>query len=144
MMRILFILLGLAINLSIYSHPWKPSHYVIIDTDGGIDDMRAITMLLSSPDVRVMAIIVSPGVLNTGSAYIKVKSLLNSFHHEGLPVGINRSSKFKSPDFPVALNSVWGEENGLNEKTALDDFLMVNEILSVEKTKVSSICLGSL
>ena len=144
MKRILFILLGLAINLSIYSHPWKPNHYVIIDTDGGIDDMRAITMLLSSPDVRVMAIIVSPGVLNTGSAYIKVKSLLNSFHHEGLPVGINRSSKFKSPDFPVALNSVWGEENGVNEKNAPDDILLITEMLSVEKTKVSFICLGSL
>jgi inosine-uridine nucleoside N-ribohydrolase len=33
---------------------------VIIDTDGGIDDIRAITMLLASPDVRVLAITVSP------------------------------------------------------------------------------------
>jgi pyrimidine-specific ribonucleoside hydrolase len=51
---------------------------VIIDTDGGIDDLRAITMLLASPDVRVMAITVSPGALSTENAYIKVKSLLNS------------------------------------------------------------------
>lgn len=144
MKRILFILLGLAINLSLFSHPWKPNHYVIIDTDGGIDDMRAITMLLSSPDVRVLAVIVSPGVLNTGSAYIKVQSLLNSFHHEGLPVGLNRSSKFKSPDYPVALHSVWGEENGLSEKNATDYISLITEMILAEKTKVSFICLGSL
>ena len=76
------------------------------------------------------------------NAYIKVKSLLNSFYHEGIPVGINRNSKFKSPDFPVALNSVWGNEKGLNEKDAPDCLTLINEILSAEKTKISFICLG--
>ena len=43
------------------AHPWKPAHYVIIDTDGGIDDMRAISIMLASPDIRVMGIIASGG-----------------------------------------------------------------------------------
>jgi pyrimidine-specific ribonucleoside hydrolase len=144
MKRILILLLGLAINLSLYSHPWKPNHYVIIDTDGGIDDIRAITMLLASPDVRVLAITVSPGALNTNSVYLKVKSLLNSFYHEGIPVGINRNSKFISPDFPIALNTSWGNENDLNAENAPDCFKLINEILTTEKTKVSFICLGGL
>lgn len=144
MKRITIIIIGLSINLLLFSHPWKPNHYVIIDTDGGIDDMRAITMLLASPDVRVLAITVSPGVLSAGSAYIKIKSLLNSFYHEGIPVGINRESKFKSPEFTVALNSQWGVETGINEKTAPDFISLVTDILATEKTKVSYICLGSL
>ena len=144
MKKILIIIIGLTLNLTLFSHPWKPSHYVIIDTDGGIDDIRAITMLLASPDVRVLAITVSPGVLNTGIGYLKVKSLLNSFYHEGVPVGINRVCNFKSPDFPIALNALWGEESGLEEKNAPDCINLIREILSIEKTKVSFICLGGL
>jgi pyrimidine-specific ribonucleoside hydrolase len=144
MKRILFILVCISINLTLFSHPWKPSHYVIIDTDGGIDDMKAITMLLASPDVRVLAITVSPGTLNTGSAYKKVRSLLNSFYHEGIPVGVNRISEFKSPDFQVALNTSWGDENGLDEKNAPDAISLISEILSTGSTKLSFICLGGV
>jgi pyrimidine-specific ribonucleoside hydrolase len=117
---------------------------VIIDTDGGIDDMRAITMLLASPDVRVLAVTISPGALSAGNAYIKVKSLLNSFYHEGIPVGINRKSKFNSPEFAVASGTKWGVETGVDEKTAPDFIKLVGDILTYEKTKVNYICLGSL
>ncbi len=144
MKRILFILVCISINLTLFSHPWKPGHYVIIDTDGGIDDMKAITMLLASPDVRVLAITVSPGALNTGFAYKKIRSLLNSFYHEGIPVGINRISDFKSSDFQVALNTSWGDENGLDEKNAPEANNLISEMLSTESTKVSFICLGGL
>ena len=144
MKRILIIVISLTLNLSLYSHPWKPSHYVIIDTDGGIDDIRAITMLLASPDVRVLAITISPGALSTENAYIKVKSLLNSFWHEGVPVGINRSCEFKSPDFQVALNTVWGDEGGLVSGNAPDCITIIKEVLTSEKTKISFICLGGM
>lgn len=144
MKRILLILVCISLNLTLFSHPWKPGHYVIIDTDGGIDDMKAITMLLASPDVRVLAITVSPGTLITGSAYKKVRSLLNSFYHEGIPVGVNRISDFKSPDFQVALNTSWGDENGLDEKNAPDAISLISEMLSAESTKVSFICLGGV
>jgi pyrimidine-specific ribonucleoside hydrolase len=144
MKRILILIIGLAINISLFSHPWKPSHYAIIDTDGGIDDIRAVSMLLASPDVRVLAIIVSPGALSAENAYLKVKSLLDSFWHEGVPVGINRICNFKSPDFPVALNTLWGEEKGLDETKAPDCISLIKEVLSTEKTQVSFICLGGM
>ncbi|MCJ7449231.1 MAG: nucleoside hydrolase [Bacteroidales bacterium] len=144
MKRFLSIFLVSLLSLNLYSHPWKPSHYVIVDTDGGIDDMRAITMLLASPDVRVLAITVSPGALSAENAYIKVKSLLNSFYHEGIPVGINRSSNYKSPEYPVALQTFWGEEKGVSAIDAPDYLKMIGGILSAEKTKISFICLGSM
>ena len=144
MKRSLSIFLISFLTLNLYSHPWKPSHYVIVDTDGGIDDIKAITMLLASPDVRVLAITVSPGVLSADNAYIKVKSLLNSFYHEGIPVGINRSSSYKSPEYPVALQAFWGVEKGVSAADAPDYLDMIREILSAEKTKISFICLGSM
>ena len=68
------------------------------------------------PDVRVLAITVSPGALSAENAYLKVRSLLNSYFHEGIPVGINRQGTFKSPEYQVALESKWGNENGINPK----------------------------
>jgi inosine-uridine nucleoside N-ribohydrolase len=144
MKRILLLFAGLSITILLSSHPWKPSHYVIIDTDGGIDDMRAITLMLASPDIRVLAITVSPGVLNSNGVYLKVKSLLNACHHEGIPVGINRSAAFKSPEYKVALIAKWGEEENLNSSSAPDCTSLIKEILTVEKTKISFICIGGM
>ncbi len=144
MKRLYFIISVLFLCINLYSHPWKPSHYVIVDTDGGIDDIRAISMLLASPDVRVLAITVSPGALAAENAYMKVRSLLNSYFHEGIPVGINRQGTFKSPEYQIALESKWGNENGINPKDAPDIIPMISEIISAEKTKISFICLGSM
>jgi len=144
MKRLFFIISTIFLCINLYSHPWKPSHYVIIDTDGGIDDMRAISMLLASPDVRVLAVTVSPGALSAGNAFIKVRSLLNSYYHEGIPVGINRGSNFKSPDYPVALNTKWGAEDGIDPGQAPEFLRVISDIISAEKTKISFVCLGSM
>lgn len=144
MKRLYFIIATIFLCINLYSHPWKPSHYVIIDTDGGIDDMRAISMLLASPDVRVLAITVSPGSLSAENSYIKVKSLLNSYFHEGIPVGINRVSSYKSPEFPVALLTKWGNEVGINTEKVPDFIPLISEIITSEKTRISFICLGSM
>jgi len=134
----------LSFSLVLFSHPWKPGHYVIIDTDGGIDDMKAISMLLASPDVRVLAITVSPGVLDVPTAYRKVKSLLNSYYHEGIPVGVFRGSDYISPGFKTAMNTSWGSEEGLNSENAPEADSVINDMLTHESTKISFICLGSL
>jgi pyrimidine-specific ribonucleoside hydrolase len=144
MKKTFLILLALLITLGLSAHPWKPNHYVIIDTDGGIDDMRAICMLLASPDVRVLGITVSPGALNAETAYIKVKSLLNSFYHEGIPVGINRSKVFKSPDFQSARQYNWGIEKGIDPTNAPDHIKIISNILTFEKTPVTFVCLGGM
>jgi pyrimidine-specific ribonucleoside hydrolase len=144
MKRFLFLIIGLSINLIILGHPWKPSHYVIVDTDGGIDDLMSLTMLLASPDVRVLAVTVSPGVLSADNAYLKVRSLLDGFHHEGLPAGINRESNYISKNFPVALQCAWGDETGITSGSAPDASMLIDDILKAEKTKISFICLGSM
>lgn len=71
---------------SLGAHPWKPRHYVIIDSDGGIDDLKAICLLMASPDVRILAITPSDGFHRAPVAYEKLRSLADGLHHEGLPV----------------------------------------------------------
>ena len=144
MKKTLILLILLIFNLPGFSHPWKPSHYVIIDTDGGIDDIRTISMLLASPDVRVLAVTISSGALSYENAYLKIKSLLNSYWHDGLPVGINRSGTFRSPEFPVALRAYWGNEGKLNHQSAPESIRLIGEILTAEKQEISFICLGGM
>lgn len=134
----------LLLSLNLWSHPWKPSHYVIVDTDGGIDDMKAISMLLASPDVRVLAVIVSPGALSAGNAYIKVRSLLNSYYHEGIPVGINRICEFKSPEYPLPLQIKWGDERNISPESAPDFIEVIKDITQAEKNPVSFINLAGM
>jgi len=144
MKKYYFIPAFLILNLSLLAHPWKPSHYVIIDTDGGIDDMRAITMFLASPDVRVLAVIASSGTLSAENTYRKVKSLLNSYYHEGVPVGINSKGSFKSPDISMALNTKWGDETGLTPQNAPEAPDLISWVFSEEKTKITFVSLGGL
>ncbi len=68
------------------AHPWKPRHYVIIDSDGGIDDLKAICMLMASPDVRILAITASEGFHDADAAWEKLRALADGLWHEGLPV----------------------------------------------------------
>jgi pyrimidine-specific ribonucleoside hydrolase len=144
MKRSIFFSALLLLSLNLFSHPWKPAHYVIIDTDGGIDDIRAISLLIASPNVRVLGITASSGVLSADNAWIKVKSLLNSCHHEGLPVGINRNTGFISPEFAMALQTKWGDETAVFPDRAISATELIREIISAEKTKISFICLGGM
>ena len=43
--------------------PVKVTHTIIIDTDCAFDDMRAISLLLSRPEITIKAILVSDGTL---------------------------------------------------------------------------------
>jgi len=61
---------------TVSAHSGKPKYHVIIDTDGAIDDMRALSMFLSGNDIRVLAISCSQGSLLPEDVYEKVTSLL--------------------------------------------------------------------
>lgn len=90
------------------AHPWKPAYYVIVDTDCGFDDFRALNLLFASPDFRVLAITVSDGVLNADDGYKKVKDYLCENHHDGVLVGINHFNKL-AQSMPVPLQFAWGD-----------------------------------
>lgn len=144
MKRLILSVTGLLLQLALCAHPWKPSHYVIVDTDGGIDDMRAVSMLLASHDVRVLAITVSPGALGAENAYRKVRSLLDAYYHEGIPVGINRTCQYRSPEFPVAFQYTWGNEENISPGNAPDQLSVITDVLKAGDYKITFISLGGM
>ncbi|MBK7488559.1 MAG: nucleoside hydrolase [Bacteroidales bacterium] len=115
MRRTLLTILFSLVIASLGAHPWKPRHYVIIDSDGGIDDLKAICMLMASPDVRILAITASDGFHKAPVAYGKLRGLADGLHHEGLPVA--------------------GPENAVT---------LIEKMLASETTPVKFLSLGSL
>jgi formylmethanofuran dehydrogenase subunit E len=115
MKRTILAFLFLVLIVPAGSHPWKPRHYVIIDSDGGIDDLKAICFLMASPDVRILAITASDGYHKAPVAYVKIRTMADSLWHEGLPVA--------------------GGEDAVS---------MIREVLETETTPVTFIALGSL
>jgi inosine-uridine nucleoside N-ribohydrolase/formylmethanofuran dehydrogenase subunit E len=130
------------LNANVLAHPWKPSHYIIIDTDGGLDDMRAISLMMASPDIRILAITASSGVLDAQKTYYKINGLLNEFHHEGIRTGIQYSTN-KSKNCQTALNYKWGKDTTSVYK-AEDATAMLNELLKQSHENIAMVCLGSL
>jgi len=115
MRRTILALLLLLFMMPASAHPWKPRYYVIIDSDGGIDDLKAICLLMASPDVRILAITVSDGYHKAPVAYEKIRSMVDGLWREGLPVA--------------------------NVDGALK---LIGETLAAEKTPVTFISMGPL
>lgn len=129
-----------------FAHSGKPDHHVIIDTDGAIDDMRAISMLLSANDIRVLALTCSQGTLVPEEVFVKVNSLLSAFHHEGIPVGISEGINSELPAWSTfALDIQWANETNiqsLNQKR--ESIELLKSTIADYQNKVTLIALGSL
>lgn len=141
--RLSVILLQLFIVFTLQAHPWKPRHFVIIDTDGGLDDFRAINLILASPDVRVLGITVTPGVLSANDGYQKVKSFLIKYYHEGIPVGINYAADIQPANFAIPKDFTWGDSTvkTLGAPNAMD---VLKNLYAHCSDSIKFVCLGSL
>ncbi len=144
MKRLFFLVLFLVSLSAVQAHPWKPNHFVIIDTDGGVDDFRAISMMLASPDIRVLGITVTPGVLPASEAYSRVKALLKTFYHEGIPVGLNENAAIKPANFDGARNFVWGQAGGDVNTHQIQALDVIRYIYKHSSDSIHLVCLGSL
>ncbi|MEX0983354.1 MAG: nucleoside hydrolase [Bacteroidales bacterium] len=112
--RVLVFLFSLLQGIAVFSHSGKPAHHVIIDTDGALDDMRAITMLLSGNEIRVLAITCSQGTLAPDLIHKKVRSLLSAYHHEGIPVAVGDKVNSELPYWSGFAGAVpWGYKSGI-------------------------------
>jgi pyrimidine-specific ribonucleoside hydrolase len=76
----------------IFAHK-RAKYNIVIDTDAGVDDFRAITIFCASPDFNINCITTVDGVLDpqTGANYIS--NLMKIYHHEGIPIGAGINNK---------------------------------------------------
>ena len=127
------------------AHSGKPKYHIIIDSDGAIDDMRAITMFLAYDDVRVLGITGSQGSIKPYSAAIKITSLLADFHHQGIPVGIGKTLNCDLPEWTGFSESIrWGDnipDRSVQFPKAIN---LMNNIVEDYSEKIILIALGGL
>ncbi|MBC8358840.1 MAG: nucleoside hydrolase [Candidatus Aminicenantes bacterium] len=139
---ILLLLLG---GLFSHAHSGKARYHVIIDTDTAVDDLRAICLFLASPEFEVLAFTTSDGVVDPEHGLIKVKSLLKSFGHEGIPTGAGRVIQDKIPPWRTFNRNVqWGEEKSIKIKNGNSAADTILSALESEEEPVLFVCLGGL
>ncbi len=128
------------------AHSGKPKYHIIIDTDGAIDDMRAITMLLSGNDIRVLALTCSQGTLLPETVYSKVNSLLSTLHHEGIPVGVGDEINTPLPLWASFNQDIqWGREGNFRQTGDHEKSVAIlGSSIENYQDKVTLIALGSL
>ena len=141
-LTIILVLSGITI---LHGHSGKATFHLLIDTDAALDDLRAISLFLASPEFEILAITASDGALSPEEGLIKIKALLNSFGHEGIPTGMGGVVQEKAPSWRSFCQRVrWGNEKSSKIR---DEILAVDLILSAiegEDEPVTIVCLGGL
>jgi pyrimidine-specific ribonucleoside hydrolase len=142
---LLILSLLMIISSAVFAHSGKARFHVIIDTDGGPDDLRAICMILASPEFEVLAITTSDGLLRPEEVYVKVKALLKDFGHEGIPVGYGKTvNKNVSQCHSVCSAVNWGNENGIQLPQFPNAIELLKTEIESEDEKVIIICMGPM
>lgn len=146
MKKVVIFLILISLVTTAWSQPLpvKINHTIIIDTDGAIDDMRAISYLLARPEITVKAVLLSDGSLPPDEGAKKIASLLQGFSIESMPVACGPALKGINPPWRQFNRQIsWGTEPGkLQSVLSATDCL--SECLKKEGEKIILVCLGPL
>lgn len=146
MRKIVVPLLIILLTQSVWSQPLpvKLKHTIIIDTDCGIDDMRAISLLLSRPEITIKAILSSDGSLSPVEGVEKIRFLLHDFNENNIPVACGNVVTGVNPPWrEFNRNISWGSRTG-GQVTDLDAADFLSQCLRSENEKIILVCLGPL
>ncbi|MBO7134082.1 MAG: nucleoside hydrolase [Bacteroidales bacterium] len=128
-MIICLILLLLFVTPDASAHQ-RAKYNVVIDTDCGMDDFRALTYFMSSRDFNINAVEPVGGVLDAESSAKCLSSLLAEFHHEGILLGNGNNPKSYKKDCSAAME-FW--KNNLREGPAARADALYNAICGSRK-----------
>ncbi len=138
----IILLLILSFRYPAIADSGKPSHYVVIDTDGSLDDFRAINMFLAGHDFNVLGITASQGSLSQGEVFDKVGALLYTYYHNGIPIGAGESLSKPLPAWSGFARQInWGKQVGLKKQSAVD---VIEKAVDGCAEKVTLVALGPL
>lgn len=124
--------------------PVRLHQTIIIDTDGAIDDMRAISLLLTHPEITIKAIITSDGSIQPEESVENIRTLLHEFNHDSIPVGYGDVLKGVNPAWRQFNRQIdWGKMIN-NPVKKLHSVECLSEKISTADEKITLVCLGPL
>lgn len=98
MNRAIWILIGawLAMTPAAHSHTLSTDR-VLVDTDAGLDDLRAIALLLRLPGIEVAGVVTCDGSARADAGAVLVRALLRRLGRSDIPVWAGTRSHQKPP-----------------------------------------------
>lgn len=145
-MKKIILILSVAICFAVVKGtplPSKMNFEVVIDTDGAIDDMRAISMFLSRPEVTIRGILLSDGSVAPSESYSRIKAVLKTFGADTIPVGAGPDIKGLNPEWRK-FNLVIDYGQTPSGKAPLSASGLLEQILTESDDQITLICLGAL
>lgn len=132
-------------SFSLWSNPMhiETAHEVIIDTDCAIDDMRAISFLLSHTEITVKAVLLSDGSLSPADGREKVLSLLHEFGRDSVPVAEGKELIALTPPWREFNRKLCWGKGGKAEPSGQSADGLLREILAQDE-EITLVCLGPL
>ncbi|NJK86925.1 MAG: hypothetical protein HC906_14040 [Bacteroidales bacterium] len=122
-------------------HEHQPLPSLIIDTDCAIDDFRALSLLLSVPEIEIYAIIASEGTLMPDEGAKKISALLHKLGKESIPVISGKTTKGTSPAWREFNRNIhWAPET---KTTSSSSFSFFDQVPDSTK-EFTMLCLGTL
>lgn len=130
----------------VFSQPLRTveNYPLVIDTDCGITDFRAINLLLSRPEVKISAFIISGGIDDPWNGLTKLTGFLHENNNDSIPAGIGKAIKVKSKDTRSIDQSLSWSSSPAEPEHAKTSLALLSEILSSPGKKITYICLGPL
>jgi inosine-uridine nucleoside N-ribohydrolase/formylmethanofuran dehydrogenase subunit E len=125
-------LLLLAIATNILASPLhsKLKHTIIIDTDCSVNDLRAVSILLTHPGITVKAIIISDGQVKSNAGFARIKNLLLELKADTIPVFFGEPQDIKNKE---------------KKKTRIKNLnILPTELFQPADTQLTLVCLGPL
>ncbi len=126
-------------------HSTKARFHILIDTDAAPDDLRAICFFLASPEFEILAITTSDGALSPEEGLLKVRSLLKTLGHEGIPTAPGKVIQREGPSWRDFCQGIqWGDEENIKIRDEMKASDLILDALENEPEPVISVCLGAL
>ncbi|MDL2262695.1 nucleoside hydrolase [Bacteroidales bacterium OttesenSCG-928-I21] len=133
----------LIVSTSLFAHKFA-KYNIVIDTDAGIDDFRAITYFMASRDYNINCITTVDGVLEPQLSANYISEVKKIYHHEGIPIGAGENTN-ASKKYEKHAMSCWKnflpDVNNHNLTPAID--LLYNSITN-EKKRTIIVAMGPL
>ncbi|RLD62019.1 MAG: hypothetical protein DRJ01_06855 [Bacteroidetes bacterium] len=117
---------------------------VIIDTDTGADDLRAISMLMAIENIDVLAITTTGGNLSSQKGIEKINNLLHYLKVENIETACGKKSTSPPPAWrKFSENIYWGDNTEINSTQIEAKNLIIKKLKNYPEP-VTIICLGPL
>jgi pyrimidine-specific ribonucleoside hydrolase len=144
MLWILFLFFSSEIFAPAQPIPVKDHHHIVIDTDCGLDDLRAIGILLSCSNVIIDAVLTCDGNLSPNEGAEKVAMLVRIFDKQAPIIATGRALP--------GIDPAWRKFNQGIQLGVKDPAAVVNQgalyaltaILQKPSEKITLVCLGPL